>query len=101
MDSIFISEGDKINHTPSGDVDAGDVIVMTDLIGVADRAIKGIRSFPKAVLSTSALAQGKRVYWDAGAQEVTTTAGSNKQLGYVAEAALAADTTVAVLISRD
>jgi len=106
----FVSDGRSMPYTPSGDVAAGDVVVRGSVVGVANRpiasgvlgaiAISGVHKFPKDNGSASALAQGTLVYWDAGAQEVTTTAGSNKKLGYVHEAATAAATTVDVNIDR-
>jgi predicted RecA/RadA family phage recombinase len=105
-----IQTGDTIDYTPGSAVAAGDVVVIGELVGVAPRAIganelgavdvEGVFQFPKAVLSTSALAAGAKVYWDAVNSVATATVGSNKQLGWVVLAAAAATTTVKVKLGR-
>ncbi len=109
MDSIFVSDGEQIDYTPSGDVAAGDVIVQGTLIGVAERDIPdgtlgaltvlGIRTFPKHVSSSSALSAGAKVYWDIADNEVNTDTG-NPYLGKVVIAAGATDTTVQVRMEQ-
>lgn len=39
MSARFISIGDRINHTPSGNVSAGHVVAVGGLLGVATEAI--------------------------------------------------------------
>ena len=57
-------------------------------------------TFPKATTSASAITAGAKLYWDAGGEVVTTTAGSNKTAGYAVAAAAAATATVDVKLSR-
>ena len=96
-----------IDYTPGSAVSAGDVVVQGDLCGFADRdiaadrkgalAVDGIRRFPKSDGSDTAIAAGKKVYWDAGNEVATETVGSNKYLGKTVAAAADADTTVDVI----
>ena len=102
----FVQEGDSLDYTPGSDVAAGTVVVQNDLIGVAVRPIpantlgslvvEGVVDFPKSTAGGSAIAAGITVYWNAGAQQATATAGGNKLLGKVVRAAADADTTVRV-----
>ncbi len=49
---------------------------------------------------TQAMTAGARVFWDNTNRRLTTTATSNFQVGIVTVAALAADTTVRVMLAR-
>jgi predicted RecA/RadA family phage recombinase len=49
---------------------------------------------------TQAMAAGVRVFWDNTNRRLTTTATANFQVGIVTVAALAADTTVRVMLAR-
>lgn len=49
---------------------------------------------------TQAMTLGARVFWDNTARRLTTTATDNFQVGIVTAAALAADTTVRVMLAR-
>ena len=100
-------QGDcHIDYTPSSAVAAGDVVVMADLVGVANRpiaanalgavTIDGVHSMPKA---TGAISQGAIVYWDATAGNVTTTSSGNKRAGKAAAAAQSADASVMVILN--
>lgn len=108
--ATFVSDAGTIPYTPGSAVADGDVIVIGSIVAVATEPIaanvegavatEGVFLFPKATTSTSALAAGTKVYWDASAVTVTTTAGSNKVAGYVHEAATAAASTVRVELAR-
>jgi predicted RecA/RadA family phage recombinase len=100
-------QGDcHIDYTPGAAVAAGDVVVLNDLVAVANRpiaanalgavTIDGVHSMPKA---TGAIGQGAIVYWDATAGNVTTTASGNKRAGKAAAAALSADASVMVILN--
>lgn len=108
MGTVSAYSGDcKIDYTPSAAVAVGDVVVLNDLICVAERpiaiaskgalSIEGTYIFPKA---TGAIGAGAIVYWDATNNNITTTSTSNKRAGKAAEAALSADTTVKVIINQ-
>jgi len=99
-----------IDYTPGSAVTAGDVVVQTDLIGVAPSDIAasalgslqivgpgGVWIFPKSSGTGTALTVGTVVYWNAGSSVATSTASTNKVLGKVAEAASTSDTSVKVM----
>lgn len=100
-----ISDGVKLDYTPGSDVAVGAVVVVGDLVCVADRPIAantlgavahaGVFLMPKGA---GALSQGVTVYWDAANSVVTTTATGNKKAGHVAAAAASGDAEVAVLL---
>ena len=108
--ATFIQDGDSIDYTPGADVAAGAVVVQTDLIGVVKRAIpantlgslvvEGVFDFPKATGGGTAIAAGATVYWNAVAQQATTTSAGNKLLGKTSKAAADADATVRVRLSQ-
>jgi len=106
----FVQEGASIDYTPSVAVAAGDVVVQNDLVGVAKRdipaselgalAVTGVFDFPKDTGSASAIAAGKKVYWDEDEEVATETTGGNTYLGKTVKAAAADDETVRVRVSQ-
>lgn len=100
-----VSDGMKLDYTPGSAVAVGAVVVVGDLVCVADRpidanalgavAVSGVFKMPKGA---GALSQGATVYWDATNSVVTTTATGNKKAGHVAAAAASGDADVAVLL---
>lgn len=108
----FIHDGNSIDHTPSADVAAGDVVVQGDLVGIAkldiaaDRlgalAVTGVFDVPKVTGVGEAIAAGAKVYWDAGNSVATTddNAGANKYLGKTVAAAGDDDATVRVRLDQ-
>ena len=104
-----ITAGDYVDYTPSGaDIDAGDVVVQGELVGIAERAIEDGDKGALAVTgifdvereASTAFTAGDEVWWDAdgtsedgntGAAVDTADGGTNKFLGYaVADVADAA-----------
>ena len=112
MTAIFKQRGDVINHVPTSDVSAGDVVVQEDLIGIAPLdskantlgalALTGVFAMPKATGSGEAIAAGAKVYWDAGNLLATTddASGVNKFLGKSILAASDDEATVQVRLSQ-
>lgn len=106
----YIQEGDSLDYTPGADVAAGAVVVQSDLVGVARRpiaantlgslAVEGVFDFPKATGGGTAIAAGATVYWNAAAQQATTTSAGNKLLGKTTRAAADADAAVRVRLSQ-
>jgi len=106
--ATFAHEGGCIDHTPAGDLAAGEVVVQGDLVGVARTAIAagtpgslavaGVFDFAKA--GGVAYTVGQILYWDDAANVVTTTSAGNKQLGKVVRAAATTDTTVRLRLSQ-
>lgn len=105
--SSFINEGGTFEHTPSIDLEAGDVVVIGDLVAIAVVPIEantvgtvtigGQFHIAKAALD---IGQGLKVYWDDTAKNITTTVGSNKVIGYTVKASLTADTEVPIELGR-
>lgn len=103
-----VSVGQRVNYTPVANVALGAVVVQGDLVGVADRpipantlgalAVCGIFTFDKATGADTALTVGTKVYWLAASSVVTATAGSNKFVGKVTQAAGNSDATVEVML---
>ena len=108
--ATYVAPGNSIDYTPGSAVSAGDVVVVGDIVGIAARdiaasalgalAVEGVFAVAKATTSTSAITAGAKLYWDASGEVVTTTAGSNKVIGYAIAAAAATDATVNVKLSR-
>jgi predicted RecA/RadA family phage recombinase len=99
MEAQFVHDGDAVDYVPPADVDAGDVVVLGRLVGVAKTAIKaGVRGAVavKGVYDVSktagpVFALGDAVYWDAATSLATPTQASNKLLGTAVVAAGATD----------
>lgn len=82
--AVFRQRGDAIDYTPSEAVNAGDVVVLNDLAGVAKLDIKagelgalaltGVYAVTKATGSGTAIAPGVKVYLDTTGQVATTDA---------------------------
>ena len=100
----YIHDGNTYPFIVIAAVMAGAVIVLGDTIVVAksDGAIgeliatqaTGVVNVSK--LSTDAVAQGVKLYWDVANSRITTTVGSNKYAGKAFEASAAGVTTVNV-----
>ncbi|NDC54956.1 MAG: DUF2190 family protein [Planctomycetia bacterium] len=104
----WVQEGETIDYTPSAAVAAGEVVVMgTTGIGIADRPIaaneKGglvVEGVIEEVKATGAITRFAKVYWDATAKKITTTATNNVLAGYAVEAAADGDAVVRVKLMR-
>ncbi|MEO2031494.1 MAG: DUF2190 family protein [Planctomycetaceae bacterium] len=110
--TTFRHEGAAVDYTPGTAVAAGDVIVQTDLIGVARLdieanqlgalAVEGVFDFPKATGGSTAIPAGAIVYWDVGDSEAKedSESGANKLLGKTVAAAGDNDASVRVRLSQ-
>lgn len=106
----YIQDDETIDHTPSADVAAGDVVVLGDFIAVAKLdikagrlgalAVEGTFDFPKDTASGSSLSGGTKVYWDAANQVVTATASTNVYAGKTTRDAAEADETARVRLQQ-
>ena len=108
----FRHEGESIDYTPGAAVAAGDVVVQGDLVCVAKvdipanalgaLAVAGVFDFPKATGASTAIAVGKKVYWDVADQEAKEDdeTGANKLIGKSVLAAGDDDATVGVRLSQ-
>ena len=108
--ATFVHEGGAIDYIPAADVEAGEVVVLGDLVGVAKQpiaanqlgtlAVEGVFDFAKATGTGTALSIGTVVYWNNTTKVVTTLPTGNKLLGKVVRAAVDTDTTVRVRLSQ-
>ena len=110
--ATFVQEGDAIDYTPAADVAVGDVVVQTDLIGVATREIKanelgalavaGVFDVAKQGGAAVTFTAGQLVYWDDTNKVAVETdgAGANKLMGKAVAAAADAETTVRVRLDQ-
>ena len=102
--ATYKAEGTRVDYTPGSDVDAGAVIELNTMIGIATQAIAdgdkgslaigGIFSLPKG---STAIDQGDAVYWT-GSQATETVTG-NSYLGKCAADAASGDSVVDVVIN--
>jgi predicted RecA/RadA family phage recombinase len=84
MNAVFKQRGDAIDHIPAADVNAGDVVVQNDLVGIAKLDIKagergalaltGVYAMPKAAGAGTAIAAGVKLHWNAGGALATPDA---------------------------
>jgi predicted RecA/RadA family phage recombinase len=108
----FVAHGDSITVTVASgsdavDLESGDGYLIGSLFGVAAYAAavgeevviktRGVFTLPKT--TSQAWTVGQKAYWDAAGAKVTTTAGSNKQIGVITVAADSADTEGTVLLT--
>ncbi|PZU71659.1 MAG: hypothetical protein DI531_15455 [Brevundimonas sp.] len=100
----FVQVGDILDFiAPAGGVVAGAGYIHGVAFAVAAAnavegdpyagIVEGVVSLPKA---TGAIGEGALVYWDAAAKNVTTTATSNKKIGYATMAQASGDGSVNV-----
>ena len=105
----FINEGDTLDVVaPSGGVVSGSLYVIGSLVGVATTTVaagvsfalktSGVFELPK--LSTDVFVAGAKLYWDATNLWLTVAAGSNTQVGVVAEPAANPSAVGRVLLRR-
>ncbi|MFI4912440.1 MAG: capsid cement protein [Sedimentisphaeraceae bacterium JB056] len=83
MIANYKQTGDSIDYTPAADVSAGDVIVLGDLVTIANLDIKagelgalatcGVFSATKAA---GEISRGEKLFWDADGDPVGGEAGS-------------------------
>lgn len=111
--ATYIQDGKNIDYTPGSAVDAGDIVVQGEWIGIAPVAIpantlgalavEGIWEIPKANSTDAgyAISYGQSLYWDVGDEEAKTDSenGANKWIGTAVEAELTAATTVKVKLN--
>lgn len=110
--AVFVHDGDAIDYTPGADVASGDVVVQSDLIGVAKREIKantlgalavtGVFDLAKEAGGGVTFSTGDKAYWDDANDVAVTTdgAGANKLLGKAVADAADGDATVRVRLSQ-
>jgi predicted RecA/RadA family phage recombinase len=108
MGSKFVQPGEHLDYTPSSAKSAGDVVLLTGLVGICPRdiaaneasaiSITGVWEVDKT--TSQAWAQGEALYWVAGTSKFSTSASGNTKAGYAAKAALSADTTGQIVLKQ-
>ena len=103
----YIQDGLAVDYTPDAAVASGAIVIQGRLIGVATRdlpadigaslAIAGVFEFDK--VADVAITVGELCYLTVATGEVTSSAVGTTLLGKCFVAAIAADTTVRVLLS--
>ena len=106
----YVQDGDSIDYTPSADVAAGAVVVQTDLVGVAKRAIpantpgslvvSGVFDFPKPTGPGTGTSAGTLMYWSTVAQQALPVSAGNKFIGKQVKDSSFPDTTVRIRLSQ-
>ncbi len=112
MPAIFRQEGNSIPYTPVVDTPAETVVVQGELVGIAKLDIPaneegalhvvGVFEMSKATGGATAIGVGLNVFWDDGADVITTNdaAGANKLIGKTIEASVDTDETQLVRMSQ-
>lgn len=95
---------DAGNYTSTANTSAGDVVVVGDTVRIAHRDIAanvlgslalqgGVYELPKTAGASTAIADGKKVYWDATNHVIVSTSSSGTMIGKTVVASVDADTT--------
>lgn len=108
MANQFVQEGNLVDYTPGSAVAAGSLVVCTDRVFFAHRAIaaselgslttRGVIKYAKT--TGEAWTFGQKLYYAAGTDKLTTTASTNKIAGYAAAAAASGDTEGSCLLGQ-
>lgn len=108
MANQFLQDGELLDYTPSSAVAAGDVVLLTDRVFVAPRAIPantlgsvatcGVFQIQKT--TGEAWTMGQKLYWNAGTSKATTTSSTHKVIGYAAAAAASGAVEGPVLLGQ-
>jgi predicted RecA/RadA family phage recombinase len=108
--AVSVQEGHAVDYTPGAAVNAGDVVVQGELVGVARTpltagavgtlAVDGVFDFAKATGAGTAITVGANVYWDNTAKVATLTATGNKLIGKCVKAAADTAATVRVRLNQ-
>lgn len=103
MKARFVQEGNCIDYTPESPVDAGDVVVIGTLVGVANHsipagvsgavALEGVFEVGK---DAAAITAGAAVYWKSDPGVATATSEGNVAMGRAVAGAGAEDAVVRV-----
>lgn len=114
MQGTYIKEGREIDYTASADIDAGDVVVQGQLVGIAKANISNgatgalsVAGIFDVVQAAESIPAGAAVYWDANGNPVggvalsgaaTATASGNTFMGFAQALTADTDSTVRVAL---
>ncbi len=104
MHADYVDSGATIDHTPSADIAAGEVLVFEDMVTVARDTIETGKQGSLAAVGTfafrksagEAIAKGKVVFWNVADQVATADdgGGAHKRIGPATAAAADGDERV-------
>ena len=104
MKATYVQRGEYIDIVPESKVNAGDVVVQGDLVGISKLDIEagklgaiattGVYDVEKG---NEAFAAGAKAYWDGG--KATATAEGNTRIGLAVQDADASSPTVRILLN--
>lgn len=104
----YIQRGETIDYTNPGTVPIayGDVVVLTNRIGVAGEdisigttgSVHVVGVFELPAINNAAFAVGEQLYWDPASGVLTNVAQNNVPAGWATEPKAPADTTARVKI---
>jgi len=114
-DATYVAPGKMVDYTPASDVDAGDVVIQSSMVGVANTAIdsgdlgaiavEGVFDFAQVA---AIVAAGTPMYWDTDGSPyggtvsngaATATSTGNTFIGLALEASTATDSTVRLVLN--
>ena len=101
---------EMIDYTPGAAVSDGDVVVQTDMVGVALKdiaasalgaiCVRGVFDFTKNTGSGTAIAAGDTLYWDNTDNYVSTSSGDGNEIGKAVAAAATTAALVRVILNQ-
>lgn len=104
MKANYVQRGEYIDIVPESKVNAGDVVVQGDLVGISKLDIEASKLGAIATTGVydvekgnEAFAAGAKAYWDGG--KATATAEGNTRIGLAVQAADASSPTVRILLN--
>ena len=105
MSAVFIHDGEYLDHLPAVDIPLGAVVVLSDSIGIAVRAIpagslgglamEGVFDLPRA--AGALIPKGKHLAWDPATQQVTDVLAT---VGAIVMGIAAADSLAGAVVVR-
>jgi predicted RecA/RadA family phage recombinase len=107
-EATFVQKGDAIDFTAGANIAVGEVVVIGQLVGVAERAIANGETGSVAIEGVYEVAKeaplviskGDIVYFVAANNNVNKTSSVNTKMGYAIADAASADTVVKIKLSR-
>ncbi len=107
MDAIYRQDGNTIDYKPANDISAGTVVVIGNLVGVANVPIKAnslgsisVQGAYEINKANGAIVAGDFIYWNDTDKNVTTSASGTSFFGIALRDAASAEGTATVLLQQ-
>ena len=105
---MFVNKGTTLNYVVSGaDVVGNEMVIVGDLVGISagnaaigETVVVDIAGKFRLPKDAVAIGNGKKCYLKAGTQLITGVASGNKFIGYAAQAVVAGDATIDVVLKQ-